>query len=81
MPRIRYNGPDEARDLAMPGGVITCPRGEWVDAVDAAVAGGIPEHHAQIAALAVADAPDWEVEADKPRKSRSTEPDDKEHDR
>lgn len=59
--RIRYRGSDESRDLAVPGGLIACPRNQWVDITKTAAETGIAEGHAEIVALALAP-PDWEVD-------------------
>lgn len=71
--RLRYTGSDEARDLAVRGGVIVCPRGKWVDVEKEAAASGIPVEHAEIVARSVAELPDWELEEGKPKKADQDE--------
>lgn len=61
--RLRYTGSDEARDLAVRGGVIVCPRGKWVDVEKEAEASGIPVEHALVVASEVAQQDDWESDS------------------
>lgn len=60
--RIRYIGDDDARDLAVAGGLIHCPRMKWVDVAKVAAETGIAEGHAEIVARDVVQQPDWETE-------------------
>lgn len=62
--RVRYEGPDEARDVAVPGGFLHCPSGEWVDLAAACDETGIPVHHAELATLGLAGQAGWTVELD-----------------
>lgn len=71
--RIKWNGADEARDLAYPGGVVVCPRGKWVDVDKEAAAAGVAPEHLLIVARSVAG-PDWEFDAGKSPKSEATAP-------
>lgn len=64
--RVRYSGPDAARDLLVPGGCIVCPTGEWVDVQGALTAGGIDPVHGLPAVLGLTGQPDWSVELDAP---------------
>lgn len=66
--RIKYSGSDESRDLAVRGGCIVCPRGQWVDVEKEAAKVGIDVAHAVIVARSV-DGDDWEIDVKK-----STEP-------
>lgn len=61
--RVRYTGPDDARDLAVAGGVIVCPRMKWVDVTKTAADTGIAEGHAEIVAREIVKQPDWELES------------------
>lgn len=72
---IRYIGPDPSRDLAMPGGVITCPRREWIDLEAEAAASQIGGHHLPIVVNGLLDHPDWEIEGapKAPRKPRGNQ--------
>ena len=60
--RIRYSGDAEAKNLAVPGGLIECPRMEWVDVEAEAERLGIPVEHAQIAARGVVKQDEWQLE-------------------
>lgn len=73
--RIRYTGPDAARDLCLPGGAVPCASGKWVDVEAACEATGIPAYHAVIAVRGLAGQPDWEIAAHKAAKPAvKTEP-------
>lgn len=78
--RLRYIGPDEARDVALPGGFIRCPRMKWVDFVAEAEQAHIPAEHAQVIARALIGEPDWESESHK-KAARTRNETDKEQDR
>jgi hypothetical protein len=59
----KYNGPDQARDLALPGGFISFPQGEWVDVEAAATDAGIPLQHLEV----VTFGDDWESRKTAPK--------------
>lgn len=63
---VRYTGPDQARDLALPGGFITFPQGEWVDIDAACDTASIARHH--LAVIIPNLGPDWEAKPTKPSK-------------
>lgn len=63
--KIKYSGADDSRDLAVRGGFIVCPRGEWVDVEEAAASTGIPVDHAVIVAREVVKQDDWESDESK----------------
>lgn len=65
--RVRYIGPDAARDLAFPGGCITFDAGKWQDIGDALAGASIPAHHAEIVVRGLG--PDWETD-DKKKSSK-----------
>lgn len=69
--RVRYTGPDAARDLACPGGCIHCPAGEWVDVNEALAAAGIDPAHGLPVVLGLAGQADWAVELDQPAKAKA----------
>ena len=83
--RLRYVGPDEARDVALPGGFVRCPRMEWVDLVAEAEAAHIPADHALVVARSLISEPDWQseshVKAARTRKTTDPSETDKEQDR
>lgn len=70
--RYRYVGPDEARFLAVSGGGIEFPQGEWVDPVEVAQVTGIDPLHLEIVLAGLG--PDWEAEGAKRRKSEPETP-------
>lgn len=70
MMRIRYTGDSQGKDLALSGGCIHFPRGEWVDLTAQAEAAHVRVEHAEIAARSLGA--DWEIEA--PKKSKKTDP-------
>ena len=72
--RIRYTGSDDARDLAVAGGVLVCTRGQWVDVTRTAQETGIAAGHAEIVARSVAELPDWEFDEGKPKKTEAVAP-------
>lgn len=71
--KLRYNGSDDARDLAVAGGFLQFPRGEWVDIEDTAAKTGIAVDHALIVARAVAEQDDWESD-DEPKPKKAAKP-------
>lgn len=60
--KFRYVGPEDQVDLSIPGAFISCPRGQWIDPVEAAEAVYVPADHMQVVVLGLVDSPDWEVE-------------------
>ena len=46
--RYRYVGPDASRMLALPGGGLEFPQGEWVDPEQLCADAHIPLHHLEI---------------------------------
>jgi hypothetical protein len=70
MQRYRYTGPDESRDLALSGGVITFPRMKWVDPARAADEAGIDNADAHLEIALRGLGPDFEPEG--PKKAART---------
>lgn len=58
--RYRYTGPDAARDLPIPGGVIRFDRMKWVDPVAAAEAMNVDPRHLDIVLANLND--EWQAE-------------------
>lgn len=63
--RIRYVGPDEARDLAVDGGPIRCERLQWVDIPAVAEREHLDVDAAIDAAKRAVKSDDWEHEGAK----------------
>lgn len=72
--RVRYMGPDAARDLAVPGGCIPCPAGEWVDVLETLAATGIDPAHGLPAVLGLVGQSDWAVELDDTKPAKAAPP-------
>lgn len=68
--RVRYTGPEEAVDLALPGACIQFERLTWLDLEEACEAAGIDPAHAAIAARGLKTSPVWEI--DTKTKTKST---------
>ncbi len=62
MLRIRYVGDADVVDLTVPGGTITCPRGEWIDPVEQMDAMHVPLEHLAIVARDLG--PHFEIDGD-----------------
>lgn len=70
--QVRYTGPDDQRDLALPGGFLTFPRRVWVDLDEACDAAGIARHH--LAVIVGALGPDWQTRPTPPPPGAATRP-------
>lgn len=77
--RVRYVGPEDAIELAVPGACLTFPRGKWLDPEKVALAASVPVHHLDIILGSLGEA--WEIEDEsKPdaRKGKASTSDDEE---
>ena len=77
--RVRYVGPDQGRDLAVPGGVIQFEKGEWVDVVAACEAALIPPRHLEVIVPGLGD--HWEIDLKQTKTKAAKADDDEEPDR
>lgn len=58
--RYRYTGPDEVRELAIPGAFIQFPRMKWVDPASAAQEAGVDPRHLEVILPNLGE--DWQAE-------------------
>lgn len=70
--KVRYRGPEEAIDLALPGACLTFPRLKWLDPAKLADEAGVPAHHLDVILGALGD--DWETDDDKKTTAKSATP-------